>query len=399
MRKALFSVLVVPALVFLTGMKAPAALNLGPLDVSPSLEFTSVYDDNIFVQNGGEVDDVFFLITPGISLALGQRDNRFELEYHADIFRYVDTGDANDTEDHYARGAAEINFAGGLSIVMDDLYAMKHEPRSESNLAVSGVTPLSEYDANDLDVEVRYEASERFAAAVGYHNYLADYDLASNSFRDRTDHGVSATVYYRFMPKTALLLQGIYTNVYHTDDNSAAAAMLNSDEYWALTGLTWDITAKSTGTVRVGYEWKDFEHPRSNDFDSAVYIVSLDHSFTPKTSLSVTGVRQANETDDPAVSYYSTTGASLRARFNPVGRLEIMPYGSFAHNRYSGDVTAAGDTARRKDNVWQAGLDVGYEMNRWLGLAAGYRHSKRSSTLPFYDYTDNMVSVSIKGSI
>ncbi len=399
MRKTLFSVLAVSLVVCLTDVTAWAALNLGPLDVSPQLKFTGVYDDNIFVQNGDEVDDYYFLITPRIGLALRQRDNLFELEYHADIFRYVDTGDVNDTEDHYIRGAAEINFPGGLSIKVDDLWSMRHEFRSESNLAISGVTPLNEYDSNELDVEVRYETSERFAAAVGYHNYLIDYDLTANSFRNRTDHGASATVYYRFMPKTAVLLQGRYTNVYHTDDNSTAAPRLNSNEYWALAGLTWDITEKSTGTVRIGYEWKDFDHPQSRDFDTAVYIVSLDHRFTPKTSLTLSGVRRAEETDDPAVSYYTTTGGRLGMRFNPVGKLEIMPFGSMTHNRYSGDVTAAGDTGRRQDNIVSAGLDIKYGMNKWLSIGAGYKYSKRSSNLTFYDYTDNTVSVSITGSI
>lgn len=375
------------------------AVKLGPVEVHPYVELNSVYDDNIFVQNSNEVEDWYFLISPGLLVQHIHGDNHYELEYRADIYRYVDTGAANDVEDHNLRAAISINRPSGLSFSLNDLAKRGHEPRSESNFGVVSLNEVNRYWSNDADIEVAYKFSDRFKLAAAYKNYFIEYDLDTQKFRDRVDNGVGATLYYRFMPKTSLLMQGIYKNVDHLEDNLPAAIRLDSNEYWAMAGLTWDITDKSTGTVKGGYEWKQFDSSGSRDFHSPVYIVSINHRFTPKTSFTLSGLRQASETDDPASPYYTTTQGMLELSFNPIRRLVVKPYGSVTSNRYSGATTVSGDTARRLDLVWLGGVDVSYKLFKYLSFTAGYKHTKRSSTITAYDYTDNMVTLGFKATL
>ena len=382
----------------IAGAKDAHALRLGRVEANPYLQFSSYYDDNVFATSSNEVDDWYFVVSPGLMFKLPQRDNLFELEYRADIFRYVDTGDGNDTEDHSLRAAADINFPGGLSIKVDDLARKAHEPRGDQNLAVTSTAEVNEYYSNMVNAEVSYALSDRFKVAAAYENYFINYKLASNEFRDRTDNGASASVYYRFLPKTSVLVQGIFKDVYHNNDDPAAPT-LNSDEYWALAGLTWEVTAKSTGTIKGGYEWKLFDFPGRKDFRSPVFQVILDHRFTPKTAIKLTGLRQAYETDDPSVNYYTTIRGTAEATYRPLRKIELRPYGSYAHNKYSDETTVAGQTARRTDDVWSAGLDATYDMNKWLSFTLGYRHTDRSSNLDFYDYTDNLVLIRFKAVI
>ena len=372
-----------------------SALNLGKFIVRPYLGFQTIYDDNVYALDLNKVHDWYFLTSPGILLKLGRRDNTVELEYRTDIYRYVDTGNFNDVEDHFIRAGAGFKLSR-LSFRVNDMATRGHESRQQVNAAITGAG-LNRYWSNDASARASYELSAKTKLAITYDNYYIDYSNASLDFQDRMDNGVTGDFYYSITPKTSLVAEGVYRDVHHYQD-TPEANRLNSNEYWAMAGVTWDITAKSTGTVKVGYEWKDFKSGRKN-FDSPVYQVNIDHKFTAKTAMRLEGLRQANETDDPRVDYYTVTSGSLSLFYNPLTKLELKPYVSAVNDLYSGELTVDGDTARRSDLLISAGIDVTYRMNKWVSFAVGYRHTKRSSNLTFYDYTDNLAAVGFKAQL
>lgn len=372
------------------------AVRLGPIDAHPYMAVKYTYDDNVFVRNSNKTDDWFVTISPGILIEHVKADNLLQFEYRADIYRYQDTAVLNDVEDHSIRGAAYFNTDGKLWFKADDLARKAHEPRSEAFVAGGA---LNRYYDNKLSTELGYEIGPKLGVSLAYANYFIDYTSNTNNYRDRTENGVGMELRYKVLPKTKLVVEGVYKNVYHNDDSDVRAQTLNSNEYWTLVGLTWDITEKSTGEVKVGYAWKNFEFQNKSDFASPVYIVSLNHRFTPKTSIVIQGKRQANETDDPNTNYYTTTGGSVMLNFNPVKKLTVSPYASYYHNRYAGATVSGGDRARRLENLYGYGLQVNYDMNKWISVGLAYDHSKKSSTLTSFDYTRNMVSLLLTGSI
>ncbi|MGA2192068.1 MAG: outer membrane beta-barrel protein [Nitrospirota bacterium] len=398
------------------------ALEFGRIELHPYLQFGTDYDDNVFATNGDRVGDWFFVVTPGLTLKLPQRDNYFEFDYHSDIYRYISktvalapippatttTGNVaslNDTEDHFVRGLANINFPGGLAIKAEDDGSIAHLARTAENQSIEG-TSLTRYYSNLVNAEISYKFGEKFKLAANYQGFVIDYTTLTGTvpatsttnikFMDRRDNGAGLTGYYQFIPNFSALVQGIYKNVYHNNDNSAGAP-LNSNEYWAMTGLTWDITSKSTGTIKAGYEWKDFEFPGTKDFRSPAFQITINHNFTPKTSIELTGLRQAYETDDPAVDYYTTTRGTVSVSFKPFTKILIRPYGSYEYNSYP--APDPGYTESRKDNYWQSGIALTYDMNKWFSVGVEYTHTKRESNISINDYTDNLAMVKLKGTI
>ncbi|HEY3347722.1 MAG TPA: outer membrane beta-barrel protein, partial [Nitrospirota bacterium] len=356
------------------------------------------YDDNVFVRQSNKVDDWYFITTPALLINLPQRKNLFELEYHSDIYNYMDTGKENNVVDQFLRGSAAFNFPGGLSLIVSDNGGHTHEARSESNIAVTGTRRLSKYYENILNAELSYKISDRFKAAVAYDNEYYNFTSENSDFRDRLENGVSGSVYYKFLPKTSAFVQGVYKNVYH-NNGGAVGAQLNSDEYWTSVGLTWDATAKLSGSVKGGYQWKLFQNKDKNNFKSGIYQVGLDYKMTGKTTFRLTGTRQALETDDPNANFSTTTNGRLDVLYSPITNWTVNPYGSFANNRYSSDVNAGGDIARRNDNLMYTGFEVKYAPKKWWEAGVGYKHTVRSSNLTFYDYTDNLAYLSIRGFI
>jgi hypothetical protein len=394
------------------GVRDAHALNLGRATVNPYLDFNTYYDDNVFRGNGditiGQpvVTDWYFLISPGIKLNVPQRDNLFQLEYRADIFKYINTGASNDVVDHYLRGAAAFNFPGGMSITLEDLANKSHESRGVENTVEIG-SNLSRYYSNTANAQIAYAFADRYKIALAYQNFIIDYKLSDQKYRDQFNNAGTLTLFYQLMPKTSALVEGSYKRVVHDNPNVDAAAgqtpglnrLFNSNEYWARAGLTWNITAKSTGTIKGGYEWKIFDNHESKSFRSPIFEVDIDHHFTAKTAIKLTGLRQAFETDEVGASYYTDTTGAIQLSYKPVTKIEITPRGSYSYDKYSQSTVFNGIDATRKDGLWNAGIDVTYSMNKWITVGLGYTHSNRASNFTVYDYTDNLAMVKLKGTI
>ncbi len=215
------------------GIKDAHALNFGRATVNPYVDFNAAYDDNVFRGNGDPVNgqpivsDWYFLISPGIKLNVPQRDNLFELEYRADIYKYVDTGNANDVVDHFLRGAAAFNFPGGMSIKAEDLANKSHESQGHGKHGRESGSNLSRYYSNLANAEIAYAFADRYKIAVGYQNYIINYNLSDQKYRDQFDNAATLTLFYQIMPKTSALLEGSYKRVVH--DNSSVDACLRRD--------------------------------------------------------------------------------------------------------------------------------------------------------------------------
>ena len=388
------------------GVKDAHALNFGRATVNPYLNFDTSYDDNVFRTNTDKIDDWYFLVSPGIKLNVPQRDNLFQLEYRADIYKYVDTGNANDIVDHYLRGAAAFNFPGGMSIKVEDMANKSHEARGVENIVEVG-SNLNRYYSNLANAEIAYAFADRYKIALGYQNYIINYNLSDQKYRDQFDNAATLTLFYQLMPKTSALLEGSYKRVNHDNPNVDAASgetpglnrLFDSNEYWAKAGLTWNITAKSTGTIKGGYEWKIFDNPESKSFRSPIFEVDIDHHFTAKTAIKLSGLRQAFETDEVGASYYTDTTGAIGLSYKPVTKIEIAPRGSYSYDKYSHPTTIDTQTATRRDDVWNAGIDLTYNMNKWISVGLGYTYSKRVSNFIVYDYTDNLAMVKLTGTI
>ncbi|MGC2424839.1 MAG: outer membrane beta-barrel protein [Nitrospirota bacterium] len=387
------------------GVKDAHALNFGRTTVNPYVDFNTSYDDNVFRTNTDKIDDWFFLISPGIKLNVPQRDNLFELEYRADIYKYLDTGKENDIVDHYLRGAAAFNFPGGMSIKVEDLANKSHESRGVENIVEVG-SNLNRYYSNIANAEIAYAFADRYKIALGYQNYIINYNLLDQKYRDQFDNAATLTLFYQLMPKTSALLEGSYKRVNHDNPNVDVTTetpglnrLFNSNEYWAKAGLTWNITAKSTGTIKGGYEWKIFDNPESKSFRSPIFEVDIDHHFTAKTAIKLTGLRQAFETDDIGASYYTDTTGAVELSYRPLTKIEIKPRGSYSYDKYSNPVTVGTQNATRRDDLWNAGIDLTYNMNKWFSVGLGYTYSKRASNFAVYDYTDNLAMVKLTGTI
>jgi hypothetical protein len=386
---ALFAVILVAA----GAASAQGNIELGPFRILPSLELSGEYDDNILLTPNDEIDDFIWIISPGLAIELPSRRYAARLGYRADILRYTENDDL-DTVHHTILGDLRINFAGGLGLRLSDQFYITDE---FGGFPVPELTQRIERTENTLMAGGDYTVRERYTIDLSYKWFLVDYDESQFDDLDRQDHVVAAILFYRIMPKTSILGEANYQWIrYETD---AAARFKDSDGWRIKAGVRGDFTAKTTGILKVGWEWKDYKDPGQGDWDGLILEGEVIWKYREPSELRLFAGRANLEslTDDIDVrrnNYYITNYGGVELRHFLTSRVILRARGLVGVNDYP-DPAAVGQTDEREDFFYEVGLGVRYQIRTWLAVEAGYQHLVRDSNFNAFDYTDNR----IKGSV
>ena len=108
-----------------TEIEAPKSANIqiGALQVHPSVSIGETYSDNIYQSYNARDKESDFITTvsPGINLLLPMRDHSLQLGYKADMYRYADFSE-NNYVNQTASGALNFDFPGGLLFSVSDTF-------------------------------------------------------------------------------------------------------------------------------------------------------------------------------------------------------------------------------------------------------------------------------------
>ncbi|OGW38105.1 MAG: hypothetical protein A2Y97_08475 [Nitrospirae bacterium RBG_13_39_12] len=382
----------------------------------PFLSITEYYTDNVFNTRDDKESGFATVISPGIWLAVPRinqrllsidssstspggfrfsrsKDSTFRryqtyLLYAADIEQFSKYSSENSTS-HRVEGLLQYNFRGGLSIDLVDQFLMSHDIRG------TGISnELDKYMTNLIGLMLTYDVSRRFNLRFDYSHFLVDYDATRNDFRERNDNAFSGYVFYRLQPKTSLFVQYEFIDIIYNEN-----IMSNSQEHNYFAGLSWDITAKSKGSIKAGYGSKDFTDSSIGNSKNFIMEAQINHRFTPKTSLTIKGARSINETNISTTDFILTNLVELiytqRLTAKLTGNISL----SYINDNYKDNLTFDGVTKARKDNLYSGAIGLQYKFREWLDLGAGYIYTKRDSNFSDFDYTNNAIFIRVSGSL
>lgn len=374
----------------------------------PYLSISENYNDNVYNTNTNTISDSLTVISPGIWLAVPgtkepllnlststatpggialSRDKteyfkRYQLYllYGADIIRYQDET-SEDTEDHRAEAFFQYNLKGGLSIDLIDQYMKNHDSRG------TGVsTELDMYDTNLANTAVSYDVSEKFRLRADLSRYTVDYDASRNRARDRDDTSASAYVFYKFMPRTSVFVEYEHIGVDY-DINTLS----DSTEQHIYSGLKWDVSQKTRGKFKAGYLHKNFDRTGIKDKDDLTLELQGDYTFSPKTSVMVTGTRRINETTIQTSNYTLAHSVSLTYAQKFTKKISANLGFTFTNDEYDGTLTVGAQTGVRTDDIYSIAPALQYAIMDWLTADLSYIYGERDSNFNAYDYENNTV--------
>lgn len=360
--------------------RAAGNIRIGQMEVHPFLSLKEEFSDNIYTTPIEEKRDSITVTMPGVKLQWPFRMHRLEAEYYV-IDRRYDIYRGENTTDHHAKGLLGLQFGSLFSLNLSDAFKKGHEPRSSSATGFIEV-----FRTNAASVTAAYQLANRSKVQVDYTKTI--WSFMNSPFRDRDERIMAGYLYYRFLPKTSAFIEYERKAVDFTEtttplDNSMGSLLL---------GLAWEMNGRSRGTIKFGRTSKDFEEPAVKDFSVWSWSVDLSHKFSERTSFTLAGKRQVNETNAFGTAYFITTGAYGELSHGFMSKMALLLRGSYGTDTFSNAVLP--ETVVREDKTRMVGTGLKYTMKDWLEFGADYHKKDRDSNINANDYQETQYLLS-----
>jgi hypothetical protein len=405
-----------------------------PWSISATLR--GFYDDNYATApDWAERDSFGFEVSPSASLNLIRDQTAVGLNYVYSMRWYEDREDAGlPSADHSHQVNAKLShaFTPRFKIDLSDSFVYAQE--SELVEPASGGIPAT-FLRGDGDVMRNYGnasfsagITENITAVLGYQNEWFDYDDSGLNSRsallDRMEQRGLLNLRFVVLPQTVAVLGYQYEVVdYDSNDPIGLPGLTyspderNSTSHYFYGGVDQGITPTLNASLRAGAQYTEYD-----DLDRALLINPNleDNSWSPYVDANATwlympgsyaqlGVRhQVSQTDvgfiaSPTQPFTPNLDADSTSVYGSVshrifGGLIASAIASYQHSTYD---DGSEDSA---DDYFMAGVNLTYELNRFLALEAGYNFDYLDSELDenaprdFRSFQRNRVYVGIRGT-
>ncbi|MBI4327219.1 MAG: outer membrane beta-barrel protein [Chloroflexi bacterium] len=359
-----------------------------PVILRPQLDLSETYNDNVFFQHTNPVGDLVSTISPGLNIQIGKLEgNSFAVDYMFDNVFYAQKTEQN-AQQH--RLALRNKFAlERLSIEGADQIEFL------SSVLGGGISSLglrvdrSVYDDN---YTIRYEISPKTSVYIQGAHSAIDYQETIGLYDYNTLRGVAGFA-YQGLPKTSFFGE-LYYGQTGTDPNGTLTIKPPHAEFiGGFLGARGSFTEKLSGTVKAGYEIREFSDGTPAP-SLPVVEASVTQRLSEKTVLSLQYARRgyvsvqvlkqsytADTADLSLVQWVGTTG-KLRANLG-------AGYNLYQYER-------VGLSPERTDDSLTAYLNLTYDLRLWLKAYMGYYFESFRSDLPgVIDYDVNRVTLGL----
>lgn len=154
---------------------------------------------------------------------------------------------------------------------------------------------------------------------------------------------------------------------FHSESHAIRLGALEINPFLALTERYTDNVFNTR--INVFNTSSDLKSDFSTVITPGVQII-VDHNFTPRHSIKIKGIRRTNETNVFGTSFFITTGASIEYFQKFTGKITGTADISYGRDSYHGDFP-------RRDNTWQTGIGLIYQLKKWLRTEAKYSYTKK----------------------
>lgn len=363
----------------------PASIRVADgIEFTPTLQISERYDDNIRAVETNEESSWVTQITPTFTLGAEGSKSAYQISYSAvsDIFH---SNHKDNNTDHHLTADVGMEFDARNRLVLNAGY---HE--IEETASVDQDVENDMYNTKNVGGVYTFGAQSAraqidFGANYEELRYTNSGGLNADNERDTT--ALRTTFYYRVAPKTRALLEGRYTDY---DYVNPEGRLRNSDNTALLAGLTWEATAKTTGTAKFGREKKDFDDSSISEKSTGMWEVGA--TWKPRTysSFSLNTRRGFDEGEDNA-STIETQSTTLSWDHSWAERLGS----TVSYTRSDQDY----QDVKREDTSDTFAVRLTYEMRRWLDIGLGYQYSENDSDADNESYERNIYTLSVTASL
>lgn len=220
--------------------------------------------------------------------------------------------------------------------------------------------------------------------------------------RNRLDLG--AQLYYNMTAKTNFFVEYMFSDIDYKNyvgNSGVNAKTKNSHGNRLGLGVNGQIASKVTGTAKVTYDMRDYEHSLAgaDDYNDLVgYYVALTWKPTVRNVVRLSGERKMEETffgDATGYNrYFADTLISLYGSHKLTDKLTASLTLSWENMDYAKRVNGV----KRDDNLYVVRPQVDYQFKDWLSAGVWYQFRTRHSNWNTADYDSNKAGIFAKAT-
>ena len=354
------------------------------LQIIPTLGASIGYNTNVTLANTHEISSMFYMISPAIRVEMPSDHSVLSFIAAMNIVRYQDSS-IDDQDNWYLRGEWVWDISTRQDLNLFVQYSSGVDRRGEGRRqGDAGLVPVEpdkwrrwgyggawDYGAVGARGRLTLRAG---GTDLTYTNNREGPESGSDGTRalDRNSNYVGGTFFWRVAPKTSLLLDYLYADInYKLDDSSDS-----TEQSWML-GVTWDATARTSGSIRYGNGKKDFADPTKNSYDGPVWTGMVSWRPLTYSVFTLTGSRSTREPDGGG-DYILRQDLTLSWIHDWATRFGTVV-----------DVGAGTDDYRptgRKDDLFYWGVGANYTFNQHFRFGASVTSYDRNSEVTEFNY-------------
>ncbi len=368
---------------------------LGPVSMVPFLEYDAIYRSNVFQTTTDKKSDFINAINPGVrfEMPVAQR-HKVSLGYLGNYFIYSRFSEESHY-DHNINLEALLNFRGGLSLLFGNAFRYGTEEASGTE------TRKRPYYRNTPYFQATYSFADKWRLQGFYQFDLLNFKQGEDNINSYNEQAGGVTLYYKFWPKTATLFQYIFTSRSYPDSPQD-----NSVIHTPFVGLTWDPTAKISGTVKFGCSFTDYDQKvegRDNSPVGFAMSVNTLYRYSRYTNLSLTLQRsKQDDLDSTDNNPFWNTGVFVSLSHD-WHYFKATTYVGFAYtnNSYINSTLdgGTGEFKKREDNIYFLNAGVSRPLTRWLRVRLDYSYIDRSSNFSGNSYDEHRILFGLQASL
>nr|WP_010133596.1 outer membrane beta-barrel protein [Microbulbifer agarilyticus] len=372
-----------------------AAVNMGNgVYFTPTLNIDMQHDDNVTLANEAPIESMVAVINPNFMLSADDGVSSYMANYALVRGEYFSSDDDNYT-DHYLTGEAGWELDVRNRLELSASFTDGHEGRGTGfSQGAGNLQPepdrFQSTDANATYVFGAASAKGQLTMQLG----TADLDYEGGlrtASRDRgTDYG-SFAFNYNAGGKTKLLAE-VSRRELGYEYTAENAETLDSTEMRYQVGVTWEGTAKTTGTVKVGLRTKNFDSGERKDYTGPSWEAGI--RWTPKeySAFDFTSARRSDETSGVG-NFIDVENYAVSWHHVWMERLTSQVTFDHSINDYQGQ------NVDRVEDVNMGTLRFNYQMQRWLAFNAGFTRTDKEATIDAFEYGKNLLFFGLQASL
>ena len=366
--------------------------SLGRSTFTPRANVGMTYSDNISYNDLFKLSDVIIDTGAGLGFKLGKtQEASLVAGYQFDSLSYLDHNQL-DAQIHAIQiggqyQGARLDYKGAATIShLDTLMGGSvADPLLVGNSLK--VQRWVMHTSHTLD----YEISERTGVYVTPSYDFTDYQTGTPLY-DYSTIALNNGFRYGVSPKTRVFGE-IYVGSSSVEVNLPTIPEGPSSTFvGGFAGMSFDISAKLTGTVKAGYESRTFSNNQTAPSEPVVDM-SLSYKMAVKTTTTLSYMRRSNVSVQGRgeTSISDTVSSSVSQLIGNTGKLSANAGITYQLTDY---VTQG--TLNRSTDYFSANLGLSYNFQLWMRAGLVYSYTKATSdTVGVLQYSENRVSLTL----